>query len=66
MTGAILSGGRSVAPFGVAGGGPGECGSNTIVRADGLAEDLGSSAEFAVEACDTIVIKTPTGGGYGR
>jgi 5-oxoprolinase (ATP-hydrolysing) len=65
MTGAILSGGRVVAPFGVGGGEPGELGANTILRADGSVEDLGSSAEFAVAAGDRIVIKTPTGGGYG-
>lgn len=65
MTGAILSGGRIVAPFGVAGGQRGQLGSNAIVRAGGRIEDLGSSAEFAVEAGDTIIITTPTGGGFG-
>ena len=65
MTGAILSGGRVVAPFGVAGGGAGELGANSLVRAEGRVEDLGPSAEFAVAAGDTIVIKTPTGGGFG-
>ena len=66
MQGAILSGGRMVAPFGVAGGGPGALGANTIERADGGVENLGSSAEFAVEAGDVVVIKTPTGGGFGQ
>ena len=66
MDGAILSGGRTVAPFGVDGGAPGALGSNTIRRADGRVQDLGSSAEFHVEPGDTIIIKTPTGGGFGR
>ena len=65
MTGAILSGGRVVAPFGLAGGAAGELGANSIVRADGRIEDLGPSSEFSVEPGDTIVIKTPTGGGFG-
>ena len=65
MRGAILSGGRRVAPLGVADGEPGQLGRNTIERADGRIDDLGSSAEFAVEPGDVIVIVTPTGGGYG-
>ena len=65
MHGAILSGGRTVAPFGVAGGDPGLTGRNIIVRADGTREDIGSSAQFAVAANDAIVIETPTGGGFG-
>ena len=65
MHGAILSGGRIVAPFGVAGGEPGQTGRNTIIRADGTPEDLGPSAQFAVSANDAIIIETPTGGGFG-
>jgi 5-oxoprolinase (ATP-hydrolysing) len=66
LRGAILSGGRLVAPFGVSGGEPGQTGSNVIVRANGTRDDLGSSAEFEVAPGDTIIIKTPTGGGYGK
>ena len=65
LQGAILSGGRRIAPFGVSGGSPGATGSNIIRRADGSVENLGSCAEFSVAAGDTIVITTPTGGGYG-
>ncbi len=65
MLGAILSGGRTVAPFGVAGGEPGLTGRNTIIRANGTSEDIGSSAQFAVNEGDAIVIETPTGGGFG-
>ena len=65
MRGAILSGARRIPPFGVAGGQPGACGSNTIERAGGAIGDIGGCAEFTVEPGDMIVIKTPTGGGYG-
>ena len=66
LTGAILSGGRSIAPFGVAGGEPGATGSNVMRRQDGRFEDLGPCAEFTANAGDTLVITTPTGGGYGN
>ena len=66
MRGAILSGYRRVRPFGVAGGEPGMCGANTLIRACGEQIDLGGSAEFSVGPGDTIVISTPTGGGYGN
>lgn len=65
MNGALLSGGRRVAPFGVKGGEPGALGRNTIRRANGREEDLGGSAAFRVTAGDRIVIETPTGGGFG-
>ncbi|MBX9926398.1 MAG: hydantoinase B/oxoprolinase family protein, partial [Hyphomicrobiaceae bacterium] len=65
MRGAILSGGRRIAPFGVVGGEPGRRGRNTITRANGQVEDLGGSAAFVVSPGDTITITTPTGGGFG-
>lgn len=65
MNGALLSGGRRVAPFGLKGGEPGALGRNTIRRANGREEDLGGSAAFSVTAGDRIVIETPTGGGFG-
>jgi 5-oxoprolinase (ATP-hydrolysing) len=65
VDGAILSGGRRVAPFGVAGGDQGQLGRNELRRADGRIEDLGSSAEFHAEAGDVLTIVTPTGGGFG-
>jgi len=65
MTAAILSGHRSVAPFGMAGGGAGQTGHNRIVRADGRVENLPACAEVKMAAGDSIVIETPGGGGYG-
>ncbi|MEO0463424.1 MAG: hydantoinase B/oxoprolinase family protein [Pseudomonadota bacterium] len=63
---AILSDRRRVPAPGVAGGEPGRLGANTIERADGRTEDLGGSGEAQVQPGDRIVIRTPTGGGFGR
>jgi 5-oxoprolinase (ATP-hydrolysing) len=66
MTAAILSNHRRVAPFGLAGGGPGAVGVNRLLRRDGSSEPLQATAEFAVDAGDRLRIETPGGGGYGR
>jgi len=65
MTVAILSGSRRVAPFGLAGGGPGLVGANRIERADGSSENLGGSAQLELGPGDVLEIATPGGGGYG-
>jgi 5-oxoprolinase (ATP-hydrolysing) len=62
---AILSNRRRVAPFGLAGGGEGQCGRNYLVRRSGQVEDLGAAAEVSLQAGDRFVIETPGGGGYG-
>ena len=66
MTAAILSDHRRIAPFGAAGGDPGEVGANRIERADGSVETLGSTAETSMEPGDVFVIETPGGGGFGK
>jgi 5-oxoprolinase (ATP-hydrolysing) len=66
MTVAILSGSRRVAPFGLAGGGPGLVGANRIERTDGTVESLGGSAQLEVDPGDVLEIATPGGGGYGN
>lgn len=66
MTAAILSGRRSVAPFGIAGGGAGQPGRNWIQRADGQVEELAGTALTRVAPGDVFVIETPGGGGFGR
>jgi 5-oxoprolinase (ATP-hydrolysing) len=65
MSASILSNGRKFGAFGMAGGQPGEVGKTWIERADGRIEFLDhiGSAEMAVG--DSIVIRTPGGGGYG-
>jgi 5-oxoprolinase (ATP-hydrolysing) len=65
MTAAILSNNRIYAPFGMAGGGPGERGINTVVRADGSVEQVGHIGKVEMAAGDMFVIETPGGGGYG-
>jgi 5-oxoprolinase (ATP-hydrolysing) len=66
MTAAILAGHRRVAPYGMAGGGPGAVGRNWVERADGSRTDLSYADETEVGAGDVFVIETPGGGGYGR
>jgi 5-oxoprolinase (ATP-hydrolysing) len=65
MTVAILANHRRIAPFGLAGGGPGATGINRIERANGAVEVLPAAAAARVEAGDTVVIETPGGGGFG-
>ena len=65
MTAAILSGHRRVPPFGMAGGKPGACGANRVIRACGTTEDLAATDATTVQPGDAFVIETPGGGGYG-
>ncbi len=66
MTASILSNGRKVGAFGVAGGEAGAVGANYIERADGRREKLAHSGQAEVDANDVMVVCTPGGGGYGR
>jgi len=66
VTGAILSERRSLAPGGLAGGGPALPGVNLLHRRrDGATFWLGGKAVFSVDAGDVVRIETPGGGGYG-
>ncbi len=65
MTASILSNNRIVPPFGVAGGEPGKCGRNYVIRSDGKQEELGFVASTDMQPGDVFVIETPGGGGYG-
>jgi len=62
---AILSGYRRVRPFGLLGGEAGECGENLVRRCNGRVERLQGCDQARLEAGDAIIVKTPTGGGYG-
>ena len=66
MTVTVLSSHRVVPPFGLAGGEPGRCGNNYIVRADSEFEQLRGNDEVRVNAGDLFVMETPGGGGYGK
>ncbi|HUU25618.1 MAG TPA: hydantoinase B/oxoprolinase family protein [Methyloceanibacter sp.] len=63
---AILSGCRKVRPFGAKGGEPGETGENWVRRRSGHLERLKGADQTVIAAGEAIVIKTPTGGGYGK
>jgi 5-oxoprolinase (ATP-hydrolysing) len=65
MTASILSNGRVVPAFGMAGGQPGALGVNRIERADGRRETLGHIGSAEMDVGDVFVVETPGGGGYG-
>ena len=65
MAASILSNNRIVPPFGLAGGEPGKCGRNYVVRNDGRKEELAFVASTVMQQGDIFVIETPGGGGYG-
>jgi 5-oxoprolinase (ATP-hydrolysing) len=66
MTASILSNGRTVGAFGMAGGESGAVGENYIERADGRVEKLAHIGQADVQPNDVMVICTPGGGGYGK
>ena len=65
MTASILSNGRHHGAFGMAGGGAGARGRNSVERGDGEVLELDHIASVEVGAGDVFVIETPGGGGYG-
>ncbi len=62
----LLTQRRETAPFGLAGGAPGQAGRNRL-RRQGTAEwvELAGQVELALEAGDELWIETPGGGGFG-
>jgi 5-oxoprolinase (ATP-hydrolysing) len=65
MTVSLLSSSRRVAPFGLAGGGAGRPGRNSVLRPDGAVEELAGRAQLQLQAGEGLRIETPGGGGYG-
>ena len=65
MSLSILSTHRIVPPFGLAGGGDASLGENEIRRTGGSTEILGGSATAELDAGDTVIVRTPGGGGFG-
>ena len=63
---AILSSHRTVRPHGLLGGEPGELGATFVRRKDGRLEQLQGCDQTVLEAGDAVIVKTPTGGGYGK
>jgi 5-oxoprolinase (ATP-hydrolysing) len=65
MTASILSNGRTVPAFGMAGGEPGALGLNRVERSDGRVEALGHIGQVEMAPGDVFVVETPGGGGWG-
>jgi 5-oxoprolinase (ATP-hydrolysing) len=61
----ILSERRNFPPYGMAGGLPGKCGKNELIKTSGKLEPLAGKVERIVKSGETIIIETPGGGGYG-
>ncbi len=66
MTASILSNGRAVPAFGMAGGQAGALGINRIERQGGAVETLAHIGSAAMQPGDVFVVETPGGGGYGK
>jgi len=62
----ILSGHRRVPPFGLAGGGDGQVGENSVRSKDGSIEKLQGCDATVIDAGEAVIIQTPTAGGYGE
>src|SRR5205085_69856 len=65
MTASILSNGRKVPSFGMAGGAPGQVGINRVVRSDGRLEQLEHIGSAEMQPGDVFEVHTPGGGGFG-
>ncbi len=53
-------------PWGLAGGGPGECGEDWLIRRNGSRERLPGKVTLGVEAGERLRVLTPGGGGWGK
>lgn len=62
----ILSEHRHYAPLGMRGGGNGEVGNNSLLKANGETIMLSACASVQLEKGDRIKIVTPGGGGFGQ
>ncbi len=65
VTLSLLTERRSVAPWGLQGGGDASPGRNTLERADGRIESLPAKCSLDLDVGDRLVIETPGGGGFG-
>ncbi len=56
---------RRNAPWGLAGGEPGACGEDWLIRVDGTRQRLPGKTTFDVQPGDRLLVLTPGGGGWG-
>jgi N-methylhydantoinase B len=61
----VLSERRTNAPYGLAGGSPGQSGKNLLVK-KGQTQGMPGKFSVRLRAGDLVRIETPGGGGYGR
>jgi len=66
MTATVLSSHRETEPYGLAGGGSGKKGENSVRHPDGTTTPLAGNDEVFLSPGDIFIIKTPGGGGYGK
>ncbi|CAM9540519.1 unnamed protein product [Chrysoparadoxa australica] len=66
LTVSILSERRSMQPYGMAGGGPGERGLNLLTEVSGRVVSLGGKNTLHVKPGDELTILSPGGGGWGQ
>jgi N-methylhydantoinase B len=57
---------RRQRPYGLAGGFPGEPGENILIHTDGREEKLPGKGSFELTAGETLSLRTPGGGGWGK
>ncbi|MEW5819098.1 MAG: hydantoinase B/oxoprolinase family protein [Cyanobacteriota bacterium] len=62
----IISERRNYQPYGMSGGCPGKTGKNILKRSSGKIEPLKNRVELAINTDDSIIIKTPGAGGFGK
>jgi N-methylhydantoinase B len=62
----VISDRRKSAPYGLNGGDNGTPGKTLLMRRDGSDEKLPSKVQVRLRAGDTLSIRTPGGGGFGR
>jgi N-methylhydantoinase B len=62
----LLSERRRRGPYGLAGGEPGQAGRNVLIKPDGSERDFPGKASLELEAGDTLSLRTPGGGGWGK
>ena len=62
----VLTQHRTVGPYGLAGGEPGQAGRQCVIRANGDVLPLDSLDECELEAGDRFLMETPGGGGWGE
>ena len=62
----IISERRNRVPYGVKGGEPGERGENLLRTSSGEIRRLTHREVLSLEQNDSLIIKTPGGGGYGK